>query len=230
MGMQGAVVGCGMPTAWNQCTEATESAVVVKKLINLGVSITGQGSTQPCNYPSLGDNIRNPVGRYRVAGGGLSGAAVAVAVDDADLAVGSDYLGSVRVPAACMGLYGFVCTPGTLGSHSPSNSAPNSSRSSTTDAGDAIRDHSNGGTADSSGGSRRSSIGGSSNSSLETIGMVSADLSLTCRVASFLGLPGAANLRHELTQVVVAEDLFQLCEPEMAPGELDIHAGTCLAA
>lgn len=218
--LQGAVVGCGVPGVWQQCPVASESAVVVRKLLNLGVSITGQGSSQPCNYPTIGDNIRNPMGRYRIAGGGLSGAAVAVAVDDADLALGSDYLGSIRVPAACMGLYGFVCTPGTLGSYSPSNSAPNSSRSSTTDAGDSSRENSNGGTADGSGSSRRGSLSGSSTSSLETMGFVSADLALTCRVASFLALPGAANLRHELTQVVVAEDLFQLCEPEMAPGEL----------
>lgn len=172
--------------------------------------MTGQGSTQPCNYPTLGSNIRNPVGRFRVAGGGASGAAVAVAVDEADMALGTDYLGSLRTPAACMGLFGFVCTPGTLSASSSStSSAPNSSRGSDADA---EPSHSNGGS------SRRSSAAGSSSGALETVGFLSADVSLLCRVASFVGLPGAANLRHEVTQVVVAEDLFQLCQPEMAPG------------
>lgn len=214
--MQGAVVGCGVPEVWHQCPVSSESALIVKKLLNLGISITGQGSIQPCNYPTIGDNIRNPVGRFRVTGGGASGAAVAVALGDADIAVASDFLGSQRMPAACMGLYGFTASAGEPSSSTRSNSAPNSSRSSTTDA-----DHtSNGGAADAE--SRRSSNAGSSgsSSSLEHLGLISSDLGLICRVGSLLGLPSPCNLRHELTQVVVAEDLFQLCEDDMAPGAM----------
>jgi hypothetical protein len=46
-------------------------------------------------------------------------------------------------------------------------------------------------------------------------------------VSSCLGVPGAANLRHEVTQVVVAEDLFQLCEVEMSPGETAAAVASC---
>lgn len=206
---QGAVVGCGVPKVWLQCPQAHEHAAIVRKLLAVGISISGQGSTQPCNYPVIGDNIRNPVGRYRVAGGGSSGAAVAVAQGEADLAVGTDWLGSIRMPAACLGLYGFVFTPGAAGAFDQS-SAVNSSR-----AGDAADSHS----SDAAKNARcRSNTSGIGIDCVENLGLICADLGLMCRVASFLALPGTANLRHELTQVVVAEDLFQLCQPELAPG------------
>eukprot|EP00878_Enallax_costatus_P033415 GHUV01036848.1.p1 GENE.GHUV01036848.1~~GHUV01036848.1.p1 ORF type:complete len:242 (-),score=57.40 GHUV01036848.1:121-846(-) len=207
--LQGAVVGCGVPAVWQQCPQAHEHAAVAKKLLAVDVSISGQGSTQPCNYPVLGDNIRNPVGRYRVAGGGCSGAAVAVARGEADLALGTDCLGSVRMPAACLGVYGFVCTPGVVSAFVPS-SVPNSSR---TDAADAANPQSNGTAVPA----RRSS-----SNSMEIVGLICSDLGLMCDVASYLGLPGRRELRHEMTQVIVAEDLFQLCEPELAPGRMPV--------
>jgi hypothetical protein len=155
-----------------------------------------------------------------VAGGGASGAAAAVAVGDADVAVGADYLGSLRIPAACMGLCSVVCTPGTLGPADPSAAA----RISDTNAGDATpgsarsSDSSSGAGAAAGAGSWRSSRSCSGSSSSEPLGFVAAEVGQLCRVSSCLGVPGAANLRHEVTQVVVAEDLFQLCEVEMSPG------------
>jgi hypothetical protein len=43
------------------------------------------------------------------------------------------------------------------------------------------------------------------------------------RVADQLALPGASDLRGDLTQVVVAEDLFTLCEPELELGETSLY-------
>ncbi|WIA17272.1 hypothetical protein OEZ85_014143 [Tetradesmus obliquus] len=230
----GGVVGCGVPSLWQQQQPAADPAPVIRKLLNLGAAITGQGSTQPCNYPTLGANIRNPVGRFRVAGGGASGAAAAVAVGDADVAVCTDFLGSLRIPAACMGLCGVVYTPGTLGPADPSAAArisDSNGKSGAVAAGDATpgsarsSDSSSGIGAAAGAGSWRSSRSGSGSSSGgggEPLGFVAAEVGQLCRVSSCLGVPGAANLRHEVTQVVVAEDLFQLCEVEMSPGILAV--------
>jgi len=49
------------------------------------------------------------------------------------------------------------------------------------------------------------------------VGLISHDIQTLAAVADALKLPGNPNLRHELTQVVVAEDLFKLCDPVMGP-------------
>jgi hypothetical protein len=169
---------------------ATSTAPVIRKLLNLGVTITGQGSIQPCNYPTIGDTIRNPAAVSRVAGGGGSGAVVAVASGEADLAIASDFLGSARIPAACTGVFAFVSrtSAAELLCSSRSSGKPGSGRQS-------------------------------DSSSVEALGVISTSLPLLRQVASSLGLPGTANLRHEVTQVVVAEDLFALCDPELSTGE-----------
>lgn len=49
-----------------------------------------------------------------IPGGSSSGSAVAVANDWADVAIGTDTAGSVRVPAACCGVYGLKTTWGLI--------------------------------------------------------------------------------------------------------------------
>jgi amidase len=82
-------------------------AVVVGRTVmhELAYGITGVNAWQ--------GTATNPLGPF-VPGGSSSGAAVVVANGDADVALGSDTGGSVRIPAACCGVAGLKTTHGRL--------------------------------------------------------------------------------------------------------------------
>jgi amidase len=56
----------------------------------------------------------NPVDPLRIPGGSSSGSAVAIAADLADLALGTDTGGSIRIPAACCEIVGLKTTWGRI--------------------------------------------------------------------------------------------------------------------
>jgi hypothetical protein len=204
MHAQGATIGCGMPLLWDSLPTAPAHAAFTQRFLIKGFSIVGQAATQPCNYPTLGTNLRNPVARYRVAGGGASGALAAVALGEAHAALCTDWLGSTRIPAAAQSQYALVCTAGALGQGSMGEAAQ--------------PDPAYAGVAGAAAAASCSSRCGSSGS-IEAAAIAAGDLAVIRRAAEYMALPGTSDLRGDLTQVVVAEDLFALCEPEMEEGE-----------
>ena len=93
---------------------ATETAPVLR-----GLNIVGRTRMHELAYGITGINPwqgtpTNPLDATLVPGGSSSGAAVVVAHGEADVALGTDTGGSVRIPAACCGVYGLKTTHGRL--------------------------------------------------------------------------------------------------------------------
>lgn len=84
-----------------------------------GARIVGKANLHELAMLPLGTNPWfgtpvNPLDAGLIPGGSSSGSAVAVAADDADIALGSDTGGSIRVPAACCGIAGLKTTHGRV--------------------------------------------------------------------------------------------------------------------
>jgi aspartyl-tRNA(Asn)/glutamyl-tRNA(Gln) amidotransferase subunit A len=96
---------------------AVEDAEVVKRLRAAGAIVIGKTQMTEFAFSALGTNPHdgmpaNPRDRARVPGGSSSGAVVSVIDGMAELAIGSDTGGSLRIPAALSGAVGFKPTSG----------------------------------------------------------------------------------------------------------------------
>ncbi|KAI7257790.1 hypothetical protein KC345_g10699, partial [Hortaea werneckii] len=94
-------------------------APAVLKLLQAGAALHGAAHTDELMYSLGGENYHygtpvNPRGEDRIPGGSSSGSAVAVASGSVDFALGTDTGGSVRVPSAYCGVYGFRPTHGAV--------------------------------------------------------------------------------------------------------------------
>ena len=107
----GLPTGAGNPR-WLDTHPAPErDAEAVARLRRAGASFAGKVHTDELAFSLAGTNHhygspRNPAAPGRLTGGSSSGSASAVASGSADIGLGTDTAGSVRVPAAFTGLYG----------------------------------------------------------------------------------------------------------------------------
>jgi len=99
---------------------------VVERLENAGAIVLRKTNTpefgnRPTTDNTLVGTTRTPFDIDRTAGGSSGGSAAAVADGLAAAAQGSDAGGSVRIPAACCGVYGFKPTFGRVPNGNPAN-------------------------------------------------------------------------------------------------------------
>jgi amidase len=98
---------------------AAADAPVVAAARRAGASIAGKTNLAELCWSATGKNEWsgtpvNPLDARRLPGGSSSGSAVAVALGEADVALGTDTGGSVRIPAACCGVVGLKTTWGRI--------------------------------------------------------------------------------------------------------------------
>jgi len=94
-------------------------ASVVTRLLDAGATITGKAVCEDLcfsggSHTSRSGPVRNPWDRSRSAGGSSSGSAALVAAGHADMALGGDQGGSVRIPSAYCGTVGHKPTHGLV--------------------------------------------------------------------------------------------------------------------
>lgn len=89
---------------------------MVQRWLDAGAVVFGRTSTpefgaKAITEPELFGPCRNPWDLDRTPGGSSGGAAVAVASGVAPVAAATDAGGSIRIPAACCGLFGLKGEP-----------------------------------------------------------------------------------------------------------------------
>jgi amidase len=124
VGVKDSIDVAGFPTrgasrALADALPALEHADVVDSLLRAGCRIVGKTNMHELAYGVTGINewTGTPVNpRYprRIPGGSSSGSAAAVAGGVVDIGIGTDTGGSIRVPAACCGVYGLKPTFGRI--------------------------------------------------------------------------------------------------------------------
>lgn len=115
--IKGYTSGAGNPDWLRTHSPWKNTASSISRLLASGARLTGTTHTDELMYSINGQNEHygtpvNPKAPDRIPGGSSSGSAVAVAAGAVDFALGTDTGGSVRVPAAYCGLYGFRPTHG----------------------------------------------------------------------------------------------------------------------
>src|SRR6266567_1927574 len=89
----------------------SRDATVVTRLLAAGATITGKSVCEDLcfsggSHTSVTGPVRNPWDTDRTTGGSSSGSAALVASGEADLAMGGDQGGSVRIPSSWCGTVG----------------------------------------------------------------------------------------------------------------------------
>ncbi len=115
----GTTTGFGQPDWLRTHAPATATASAVQKLLDAGASLAGRTLSDEMCYSLSGENVHygtplNPRAPDRIPGGSSNGSASAVAGGLADVALGTDCGGSVRIPASYCGLFGIRTSHGRV--------------------------------------------------------------------------------------------------------------------
>jgi amidase len=110
---------CGNPDWARTHPAAAATAPAVLALLHAGARLVGKTRTVELAFGLTGENVwhgtpRNPRVPDRFPGGSSCGSAAAVAAGLADLALGSDTGGSVRIPASYCGVFGIRPSQGAV--------------------------------------------------------------------------------------------------------------------
>jgi Asp-tRNA(Asn)/Glu-tRNA(Gln) amidotransferase A subunit family amidase len=97
---------------------AVSDSPLVERLLGLGATLVGKTHLHEVALGITGANAfggtPNPLDHSRVTGGSSSGAAASVALNLTDFALGTDTGGSIRVPAAWCGVFGYKPSKGNV--------------------------------------------------------------------------------------------------------------------
>ena len=115
----GRATGAGNPAWRHDHPVASRHAAAVARLLDAGADLVGRVATDELAWSLSGTNAHygtpaNPAAPGRAPGGSSSGSAVAVADGTADLGLGTDTGGSIRVPASYCGVTGIRPTHGMV--------------------------------------------------------------------------------------------------------------------
>ena len=111
--------GFGNPAFLGDSPINSQNASAVQRLLDAGAGVQGIAHMDEFAYSLDGLNAHwgrppNPLGRDLIPGGSSSGSASAVACGAADIGLGTDTGGSIRIPAAYQGLFGLRPTHGAI--------------------------------------------------------------------------------------------------------------------
>ncbi|HMO20256.1 MAG TPA: amidase family protein [Candidatus Melainabacteria bacterium] len=117
--VKGYKTGAGSERWLEMAKPAADHARAVKLLLQSGAILVGKSQTDEFALSLDGINAHygtplNSLYPERIPGGSSSGSAALVAAGLADFGLGSDTVGSIRVPAAYCGLYGFRPSHGVV--------------------------------------------------------------------------------------------------------------------
>jgi amidase len=117
--VEGVPTTCGSKAVERSAQPASRDAACLAGARAANARIVGKANLHELAMLPIGTNPWfgtpvNPLDPDRIPGGSSSGSAVAVANGDADVAIGSDTGGSIRVPSACCGTTGLKTTFGRI--------------------------------------------------------------------------------------------------------------------